>query len=244
MSLEAICIPSSVESLGLFCFQLCYHLCFVLFEPDSRLSGLPESVFHSCGSLRWIRIPAGVRTMTSETFAYWHPELIEIDPANSTFGICENLLVNYEEDLVLRYFADEREIVIGNRFLGIAEGCFRFVWNLSRVQFEASSRICFFGARAFLSCFDLESFSIPSTVEAILEDCFRGCGKLWQVTFEGGSQVSVLGDRAFSGCASLAAFWIPSSVARIGTECFFHCQSLAVVTAESGIRIADSGLLV
>jgi hypothetical protein len=79
-SLQSICIPSSVESLGSCCFKDCQRLCFVTFASGSRLLDFGDPDFASCPSLRLICVPASVRKMTGNGFALKTAPVIEIDP--------------------------------------------------------------------------------------------------------------------------------------------------------------------
>jgi hypothetical protein len=181
--------------------------------------------------------------MTGLTFASWRagPLEIEIDKANSIFGIYENFIVNFDKNFLVRYFGTERRVLIENRFCGIDAGCFRELADISTIDFEAGSRISSFGVGAFSACSELESISIPSTVETIPADCFAMCRKLRTVRFESVSRVSVLGHSAFSSCFSLTSICIPSSVTQIGVRCFWGCRCLANVTVDNGIRLSSIG---
>jgi hypothetical protein len=179
--------------------------------------------------------------MTGTTFALSPPGIVEIDKANPVFGVCDDFIVNYDDDSLVRYSGTDKNVFIAKRFSRIGAGCFRNLEDLSSIRFEAGSRVAWLGPYAFLCCSGLSSFSIPSTVETIAEKCFSGCGKLVTITFESVSQVSVLGDAAFWSCSSLISICLPSSVTRIGTDCFRYCSKLAIVTVEAGIRISQIG---
>jgi hypothetical protein len=179
--------------------------------------------------------------MTGVTFTLSRPRSIDIDKANPFFGVYDEFIMNFEEDSVVRYFGTGNTVLIAKRFLGIGAGCFHNLHYVSRVHFEAGSRVSWFGRSAFFCCWALSSFSIPSTVETIAEECFSNCYKLKKITFESVSRVCVLGDAAFWSCWSLTSICLPTSVTRIGTECFRSCCKLAIVTVEAGIRISHIG---
>jgi hypothetical protein len=240
-SLRSISIPSSVESIGSFCFDSDQRLRLIEVAADSRLSILGDGLFRGCGYLRSLFIPASVRQLTGVTFVSSWIRSIDVDEANSVFEIDGDFVVNLEENSIVWYFGTENEIVIESGFSGIAAGGFHGPRPISTIQFEMGSRVAFFGAAAFGSCTALQSFSIPATVEAIPDRCFENCHELAKVTFESVSRVSGLGDRAFANCSSLAAICIPAGVTRIGIECFSRCSKLATVTVDIGIRLSGIG---
>jgi hypothetical protein len=240
-SLQSISIPSSVQSLCSSCFSGCRRLWFIGFEPESRLSILGDWVFEDCDSLRSIWIPAGVLTMTGSTFARSPTKIVEIDEENPLFEVCEDFIVNCDANSLVRYFGAEKVLIIDRAVLRIGSGCFREVYQISAVRFEAGSLVSAVESFAFYACSRLESFVIPATVEKIGDDCFRLCEKLGTVTFERVSRVFMFGDRAFADCSALASICIPSSVTKIGDECFSGCSSLATVNVENGIRISVVG---
>jgi hypothetical protein len=179
--------------------------------------------------------------MTGVTFMLSRLKNINIDKANPLFGVYDEFVMNFEAESVVRYFGTGNEVLIAKRFRGIGASCFHNLDYVSSVQFEAGSRVSWFGRSAFGVCLELSSFSIPSTVETIAEKCFLSCYKLERITFESVSRVSVLGDKAFSLCSSLTSICLPSSVTRIGPECFHHCSNLAIVTVENDIHISHIG---
>jgi hypothetical protein len=78
MSLEAICIPASVETLGSMCFGgkigfddilACEALTTVTFEPGSRLREIGAKAFAGCSSLRSIQIPSSIEVFGKIGFA-------------------------------------------------------------------------------------------------------------------------------------------------------------------------------
>jgi hypothetical protein len=140
--------------------------------------------------------------MTGWTFAFVTPRIVEIDPANSVFGICS----------VVHSFGVERDVAIEKRFSGLDAGCFCHLEDGSTVQFDASFRASFFGVFASAFCPGLESFSIPSTGEAIPDECFSFCRKLRRITFQSVSPVSVLANQAVFGRSLLRSICISSLV--------------------------------
>ncbi len=110
--------------------------------------------------------------------------------------------------------------------------------------------------RAFLSCTELASLTIPNTVTSIGKEAFSGCTALTSVVipnsvtemgsdvFHGctgltsatiGSGLPGLAPGIFSGCRSLSGVTIPSNITYIDTEAFFNCKALTSITIPSSV---------
>jgi hypothetical protein len=64
--------------------------------------------------------------------------------------------------------------------------------GLAEVTFQKGLRLREIGSKAFFSCGDLKSFTVPVTVTTIGESCFESCGKLRGITFEQRPRLSVI----------------------------------------------------
>ena len=89
------------------------------------------------------------------------------------------------------------------------------------------------GNRAFKSCSNMESVTIPEGVTSIGESAFYGCSSLTSVTIPEG--VTSIGESAFAGCTSLTSVTIPEGVTSIGESAFAGCTSLTSVTIPEGV---------
>ena len=89
------------------------------------------------------------------------------------------------------------------------------------------------GNRAFKSCSNMESVTIPEGVTSIGESAFAGCSSLTSVTIPEG--VTSIGESAFAGCSSLTSVTIPEGVTSIGESAFAGCTSLTSVTIPEGV---------
>ena len=80
------------------------------------------------------------------------------------------------------------------------------------------------GNRAFWSCTNLASVTIPDSVTTIGVRAFTGCDSLTSVTIP--DSVTTIGERTFSGCDSLTSVTIGDSVTTVGNSAFYNCGSL------------------
>jgi hypothetical protein len=96
----SICIPSSVERLGNYCFGDCESLSTVTFESGSQLLCIGEHAFCSCSSLLSISIPSSVEKLGAKCFYRCRSistiafesgsHLSTVDDANA-FDACDSL---------------------------------------------------------------------------------------------------------------------------------------------------------
>ena len=83
------------------------------------------------------------------------------------------------------------------------------------------------GYDAFLSCYNLESIIIPSSVTLIDGFAFSACEDLKKVDMP--TSLTHINGSAFLGCKGLETVTIPSSVIHIGGAAFIGCKSLVEV---------------
>jgi hypothetical protein len=95
-----------------------------------------------------------------------------------------------------------------------------------------------FGKSAFVYS-DIESITIPSTVERLGYECLYFCKSLVSVIFEPGSKLRDIGKRAFHSSSNLSSIQIPKDVEKLGSFCFRDCYSLCEVSFDSSSRLRD-----
>ncbi len=113
-------------------------------------------------------------------------------------------------------------------------------------------------ARAFTSCDDFISVTVPDSVTFIGDSAFNDCDRLINVTIGNGvtelgyavfagcdrltdvvipDGVKKIDDRAFEGCSKLTNITIPDSVMRIGIKAFYDCSSLTSIVIPDSVMI-------
>jgi Fe-S-cluster containining protein len=90
--------------------------------------------------------------------------------------------------------------------------------GVNTVTFEAGSKLKEIGNWAFNQT-NLQSITIPNSVEKIGKECFWACNSLTEVTFDSGSKLTEIGAQTFYE-TRLRNIRIPKSVEKIGTQCF------------------------
>ena len=89
------------------------------------------------------------------------------------------------------------------------------------------------GQRAFYSCDDLTSVSIPSSVTSIGKHAFYFCGKLASITIP--KSVTSIGDYAFYVCQGLSSVTLSDNLTAIGQGVFMMCTSLTSITIPNSV---------
>ena len=94
------------------------------------------------------------------------------------------------------------------------------------------------GTSAFESCSNLQSVSLPSSINTINTDAFYGCVKLGSVNLPEG--LTTIGLRAFWGC-NLTEVTIPSTVTSIGNSAFNGNPLTTIVWKPATCSIGSDG---
>jgi hypothetical protein len=153
-SLERICIPSSIEQISESCFPRLRRLSQLVFEANSHLSVLGETIFYYSPSLLSICIPSSIETISG-----------------FCFGFCENLRhFSFEPGCKLSCLAESafavcrslQSMSIPSSIEIIADSCFRGCTNLSNLTFAPDCRVSVLGDWAFAGCSSLRSLAIPA----------------------------------------------------------------------------------
>ncbi|MCM1545683.1 MAG: leucine-rich repeat domain-containing protein [Clostridiales bacterium] len=92
------------------------------------------------------------------------------------------------------------------------------------------------GEGAFMQCYNLESLTLPDTVEKLGERAFVFCNFK---SFTIPESVNFIGNRAFGACKSLTEITIPESVTTLETMAFYSCSSLEKAVVKADITVLE-----
>ncbi len=109
------------------------------------------------------------------------------------------------------------------------------VWFLGLMDGSVEFSVVGIGSSAFWGCSNLNSISIPNSINYIDKDAFSGCSSLDSITIP--NSVKTIGEWAFCNCKSLTSITIPNSVTEIGDEAFLGCSNLTSIIIESDIDV-------
>lgn len=96
-------------------------------------------------------------------------------------------------------------------------------------------------ASAFNGCDNIESITVPNTVEKLGVNAIAGNANLKSITFEDGSQLKTIENGALSDNGKLEAITIPASVKNINDYILGWNYSLATVEFEEGTTLDNIG---
>lgn len=245
--MEAL-LPDSITKIGWSAFEGCASLKTV--KLPSKLGGLDSSVFKGCLALEEIDVPSSVKEVDRMAFSgcaalqkvALHEGILKV--WFNAFEGCESL-TSVELPGSLISLGDECFKGCANlvAFKGPAgvkygEGVFDACPNLPELIIEselvytpnrAGSIVIRPGVRriadkVFYNCAELESVSMPSTLESIGSQSFAGCSRLVSVNLP--DSLKSMGEGAFEDCTSLEVVRLPPSVTQVCKRTFYRCSKL------------------
>lgn len=83
---------------------------------------------------------------------------------------------------------------------------------------------------AFMDCTNLESVTLPDTIEIIEDDAFQGCTNLTYINMP--KSIRKIDDSAFAGCTSLTSVFMPQDVGAI--EIYYNAFSYSITIFYEG----------
>ena len=113
----------------------------------------------------------------------------------------------------------------GNPVTSIANFSFSQCRNLESITIPDS--VNSIGTFAFFNCTSLTSITIPEGVTSIQNSVFASCRSLPSITIP--DSVTSIGDFTFYNCASLTSITLPENLTSIGEEAFDECANLGTV---------------
>ena len=124
----------------------------------------------------------------------------------------------------------------GDKVIGIGSRAFESCENLRKV--ELNEGLIEILDSAFLSCYQLETVTIPSTVDKIGSMAFGYCTAMTKLLI--GENVRTIESSAFSHCRSLVTVKVPDSVESLGENVFFACEGLRSVALSKYIEVVPA----
>ncbi len=222
--LKEIVFPNTLESIGNYAFEGCSAL-IAPYIPAS-VKSMGENVFHYCGDISTIYVEAAERPSGwSRDWHYrdWNND-IEHPVLWNAKGFCTDdqgltyLLRNDGTAAVIDYNGTVAALTIPKTIeehtvtdiLEKISGTIFRSGNDTLMSVEILAEITRLPAHAFDGCWNLQTITLPSTLESI-------------------------GTLAFAGCMNLTTIYIPASVTVIEDHVFHSCWALStiqVATAE------------
>lgn len=111
--------------------------------------------------------------------------------------------------------------VLPDHITSIDDFGFAHTTNLKTIKLKNINHI---GENSFTAS-DLETLTIPGSIDVIPPEAFSGCGKLEKVVLEEG--VEYINDSAFIHCSTLKELYLPSTVVYIHEYAFYSDRYLS-----------------
>jgi hypothetical protein len=229
ISSESICIPTSVETIGIECFAHSTFVGTVTFEAGSKLGQLGSRVFYQ-SLIQSIEIPS----------------LVEVLP-ESCFRFCAILSsVTFTVDSKLRTIGQEafagsgiQSIRIPRRVKVIPTRCFERCSRLSSLEFEPGSKLFEIQFLAFYHCKMLgPSIHLPSSLAVVGANCFAGCQSLSVITAVPNRALAQMIGLSFSG-GGLKLLCISASAIVVDWSWICRYAGTIGITFESPCRVRE-----
>ena len=91
--------------------------------------------------------------------------------------------------------------------------------------------------RAFASCTNIKTLTIPDTIVSIGDSAFAGCSDLKEIRLP--EKITTISSGMFMGCESLESIDIPDTVNRIESYAFYKCSMLKEVELPGALASID-----
>ncbi|MBQ7257738.1 MAG: leucine-rich repeat protein [Abditibacteriota bacterium] len=141
-----------------------------------------------------------------------------------------------ENNILLKYTGNEKEIIIPKGVIEIAENAFK---KTSITKVVIPNTVKKIGMTAFMNCMELESVKLSNNLEELEPGLFSGCVKLNKIKIPDG--IVRIKRAVFDYCFSLEKINIPDSVEVIEAYAFDACVSLKKINLpDSVIEIEDN----
>ncbi|MGM9713256.1 MAG: leucine-rich repeat protein [Prevotella sp.] len=240
-------IPSSVKTLGRYCFRDCQTPKRLVIPSSVEI--IEEGAFYECSSLQSVEIPSSVTEIGSYSFSECVSlRSIEIPSSVTTLGdgclrrcsMLEAVTVPSSVKTMGKYILMECDslttVVIKADVESLGYMSFKGCISLQTVSLSPSVRIL--GSYCFAGCTALQSIAFASSIREIGDFCFDGCLSLREISIP--SSVEKISGASFQNCTRLTSVSIPESVTSLGEQCFSGCISLQNVKLPISLTVLEA----
>lgn len=228
-SLTSVSLPSSVVTLGDYCFG---DTALTNFTIDDHFTSVGAQVFMGCEGTGLVY--GGTGAVVEDGILYVDSDKKEV---NMGFGPLTSWVANPELESVDPHAFDGlssltsidlSEVPSTTATVTIGERAFAYT-GLASLSFPATGTTTAFsfGDDCFTST-DLKSIAMPSCVKALGEDCFSDCESLTSVDLSKAG-ITALSDGLFSGDSALESVILPTGITSIGSRVFANCSALKAI---------------
>lgn len=235
---EKVILPENLEVVSKGAFFGCSSLVEV--EAGGLIKNIGDSAFADCTSL--------VRIATTSIIEFCGEDCFDntLLANNDGFTIVGGILIAYN--------GYDEKIVIPEEISIIYDGALENKYNVKIVEFAENSKLTVIGKRAFANCCDIETITLPESLDLIKDEAFYGCTHLYSII---GLDGKTMGENVFVDTAKdsgqIASYWvvdgnvlekytgnaselvIPSGVTTIGVGAFENNDTLVKIILNSSV---------
>lgn len=185
-------------------------------------------------NVRSVTIPSTMNTLVNNNFYQCPIETVTIN-SDSIVG---RTTYSSSSNLQNIFGAQVRQYIIGSSVHSIAASAF---YNQSADSVRSiilPEGLTSIGDWGFGYLENMDSITLPSTLQSIGADAFYGSG-LKAITIPAG--VTTMGGQAFQNCDKLTSLTLEEGLTSIGTSAFANCTALPEVTIPESMQTISSG---
>ena len=180
--LASITIPSGVKIIDDYAFSFCYDLTQITLPDSLEILGI--GAFAHCTGLTSVHIPAGVHTFGAEDYSSWESSVFSKCTGIKQFTVDSNNSILCAQDGVL-YSKDMTRLL-------------HYPLGAGKTAYAIADGVTHIGYQAFGYSQNLQSVTVPKTVETIGEYAFYYASALTELTFCGDAP-EIKGSSIFAG---------------------------------------------
>ena len=207
---EKVILPSTLERIGDYCFNVMQNLNEIEIPDSVRYIG--ESAFQTT-ALHSVRIPPLVTELPATCFTHCQLEEISIPDTVTEIGsYC------FSHTLL-------KDIRLPDGLTKLSDGLFDECRYLEKI--EIPENVTEIGEKCFYWCSSLQSITLPESCRTIGEAAFGRCYNMKELHLS--ASLEAIPAEAFRDCRLLEVADIPDSVTKVGHNSFIGCDALITV---------------
>ncbi len=236
-SLAEITLPDQMERIDSYAFYNTKALKNIDFGNPEKLS-IRSYVFYGSG-IESVTIPKGISYIGEMAFVSCaNLQEFTVDAENEWYSSENGVLYNKKKTTLITYPAGREEsVTIPSNTASIQFGAFENA-KVTKVSFEAGSKLVTIGYRAFYQCTKLTDVTVPESLLSFDSYAFAECSALENVNIQAAKNLVGIYNSAFYGCTKLTGFEIPDTVFEIGDYAFYDCKSATAAIGSDSKLVA------
>lgn len=204
-------------------------------EEEKKYTSIAASVFSGNKKITYVKLPAGVETITKEAFK----------ECTALKGVYLPASVNIIEESAFEGCTAMTQIGVPKAVTSIGDKAFKGDAKLYLVSIKDAdySELKSIGEEAFSGCTVLSQlcshsdFIFPTKLETIGASAFKDCKAITKVDFSANKMLESIGANAFNGCTGLTDLTPGKKLSVIPEGAFAGCKALVNINFENGVSM-------